>query len=196
LAFTCPRCGFEAVEGTECPRCGVDVARYRAELADVSNPMPTTVDTVGFREHALTSPSARRLVVPAGFWIRFVAIAIDALILLTVQAIFAFLVWFVLRPKSPRLMAAAVGAFRLVVDSGYFIILYWLWGQTIGKMVMQIRVVRVGGGRLTVGQSALRWLGYAISGATLGIGYLMAGLRSDKRALHDLIAGTRVERVS
>jgi uncharacterized RDD family membrane protein YckC len=29
----------------------------------------------------------------------------------------------------------------------------------------------------------------------LGIGYLMAGLRTDKRALHDLLAGTRVERL-
>src|SRR5207244_9479926 len=29
-----------------------------------------------------------------------------------------------------------------------------------------------------------------------GLGYVMAGLRHDKRALHDLIAGTRVERVS
>ena len=133
---------------------------------------------------------------PAGFWIRFIAIAIDGIILLTMQVIFAFLLWFVLRPKSPRFMAAAVSAFRLVVDSAYFVVLYWLWGQTIGKMVMQIRVVTVSGEPVTFGQSALRWLGYLVSSATLGIGYLIAGLRSDKRALHDLIAGTRVERVS
>ena len=31
---------------------------------------------------------------------------------------------------------------------------------------------------------------------SLSLGYLMVGLRHDKRALHDLIAGTRVERVS
>jgi uncharacterized RDD family membrane protein YckC len=35
-----------------------------------------------------------------------------------------------------------------------------------------------------------------LSSAIFGIGYLMVGLRSDKRALHDLIAGTRVERLS
>jgi uncharacterized RDD family membrane protein YckC len=35
-----------------------------------------------------------------------------------------------------------------------------------------------------------------LSAVLFGIGYLMAGLRSDKRALHDLIAGTRVERLS
>jgi len=34
-----------------------------------------------------------------------------------------------------------------------------------------------------------------VSSATLGLGYVMAALRHDKRALHDLIAGTRVERV-
>jgi uncharacterized RDD family membrane protein YckC len=34
-----------------------------------------------------------------------------------------------------------------------------------------------------------------LSSVILGVGYLMAGLRRDKRALHDLIAGTRVERL-
>jgi len=41
----------------------------------------------------------------------------------------------------------------------------------------------------------LRYLGYFVSCATLGFGFLMAGLRADRRALHDLIAGTRVVRV-
>ncbi len=193
MPLTCPRCGFEAVEGTDCPRCGVDVARYRAEIHDASvQARAETAPTLEAPVRVTTPPRHS----PAGFWIRFVAIVIDAIILLTMQAVFGFLMWSLLRPRSPRLVAAALGAFRLVVDSGYFIVLYWLWGQTFGKMVMQIRVVTVGGDSLTLGQSGLRWLGYLISGATFGIGYLMAGLRSDKRALHDLIAGTRVDRVS
>ena len=51
------------------------------------------------------------------------------------------------------------------------------------------------GARLTVGPALLRYLAYYLSAATLGVGFLAAGLRRDKRALHDLIAGSRVERL-
>ena len=50
-------------------------------------------------------------------------------------------------------------------------------------------------GPLTLGCAALRQLASLLSSAILGVGYLMAGLRRDKRALHDLIAGSRVERL-
>jgi uncharacterized RDD family membrane protein YckC len=169
------------------------VARYRAEIAAVADmpipaaPMPVVEPVVG------EAPAARS---PAGFWIRAVAMLIDVVVLFTMQAMFGFLVVFLLHPTSPRLMAAAVAAFRLVSDSVYFVVLYWLWGQTFGKMIMQIRVVTVAGDSISLGQSGLRWLGYIASTVTLGIGYLMAGLRPDKRALHDLMAGTRVERLS
>jgi uncharacterized RDD family membrane protein YckC len=52
-----------------------------------------------------------------------------------------------------------------------------------------------GRGPLTLGCAAVRQLASLLSSAILGVGYLMAGLRRDKRALHDLIAGTRVERL-
>jgi uncharacterized RDD family membrane protein YckC len=62
-------------------------------------------------------------------------------------------------------------------------------------MLMQIRVVRMDGGPLTLGQSIGRYFASYLSALTLSIGFIMAGLRSDKRALHDLLAGTRVERL-
>jgi uncharacterized RDD family membrane protein YckC len=51
----------------------------------------------------------------------------------------------------------------------------------------------VAGDPLSLWRAILRELGYIVSLLTFGIGYLMAGIRPDKRALHDLIAGTRVE---
>jgi uncharacterized RDD family membrane protein YckC len=51
------------------------------------------------------------------------------------------------------------------------------------------------GGPLTIGCAVVRQLASALSSAILGIGYVMVGLRRDRRALHDLIAGTRVERL-
>jgi uncharacterized RDD family membrane protein YckC len=61
--------------------------------------------------------------------------------------------------------------------------------------VVGIRVVGVDGAPLTVGSALLRYLAYYVSLLPLGFGYLMAALRRDKRALHDLIAASRVERL-
>ena len=63
-------------------------------------------------------------------------------------------------------------------------------------MVFRVRVVTLAGGPLPFGISVLRHLGSWISAVILGVGYLVAAFRSDKRALHDLIAGTRVEHVT
>jgi uncharacterized RDD family membrane protein YckC len=41
----------------------------------------------------------------------------------------------------------------------------------------------------------LRFFAYGASLFPFGLGFVMAGLRSDRRALHDLLAGTRVERL-
>ena len=89
----------------------------------------------------------------------------------------------------------------------YSVLFHWRWGQTLGKMVVDIRVVTcrptptspgwlTDRGPLTLGCAALRQLASLLSSAILGVGYLMAGFRRDKRALHDLIAGTRVERLT
>jgi hypothetical protein len=68
-------------------------------------------------------------------------------------------------------------------------------GQTIGKSLVGVRVVGTDGRLLTVGAALLRYVGYYLSFFTFMLGFIMAGLRRDKRALHDLLAGSRVERL-
>jgi uncharacterized RDD family membrane protein YckC len=70
-----------------------------------------------------------------------------------------------------------------------------MWGQTLGKMALQIRVVSMDGGPLSFGQAVGRYFAAILSALLLMIGFIMAGARSDKRALHDLLAGTRVEHI-
>ena len=133
---------------------------------------------------------------PAGFWIRAVALAIDVLVLTLVEGSF--------RIVARRLWGASVEdsavlhsmttLFTLIFAGVYVTVLHAATGQTIGKLVVRARVVLVDGGPVPVGVALLRFFAYFVSCVTLGLGYLMAGLRSDKRALHDLIAGTRVER--
>lgn len=134
---------------------------------------------------------------PAGFWIRAAAALIDL-------AVFA-LVWLSFRLIGAKIVgpdAESVNSFRpvatffaFVFTWAYTTVLHALGGQTIGKMLVGIRVVGGDGGAPRIGTAFLRHLGYFASWAFFTVGYLMAGLRADKRALHDLIAGTRVERL-
>ena len=52
----------------------------------------------------------------------------------------------------------------------YFAVLVSIAGQTVGKYLMGVRVVRMDGQRMTIPLSFLRWLGYFISAFLLGYG--------------------------
>ena len=136
---------------------------------------------------------------PAGFWIRAVALALDFAIFSLVQASYGALAHLVrgTQVQDAWTLAPTVWTFTFVFAAVYTTVLHALFGQTIGKMIVGVHVV-VGedGAPPSFGVSILRFVAYFASCATLGLGYVMAGLRHDKRALHDLIAGTRVERVS
>ena len=205
MSSSCPQCGWPRVDGAHCPRCGVDVARYRADMAAVSavatpavapvTPPSAPMDAApaGTADARVTAPMAAAALHPAGFWIRTGALLIDVVCVMAAEMAFGFFMWAL---AEERLAAAASRAFRFLASPCYFVFLHWARGQTLGKMAFHIRVVSRDGGPLSFGQAALRHLGSWLSAAILGIGYLVAAFRADKRALHDLIAGTRVEHVT
>jgi uncharacterized RDD family membrane protein YckC len=134
---------------------------------------------------------------PAGFWIRAAALALDAVVFALVQASLGALATLVGGPDlegvdSPH---ASVPLFALLFTALYTVVLHVVAGQTIGKSLVGIRVVGLDGALLGAGPAILRYLAAWLSAIPLGFGFLMAGLRGDKRALHDLIAGSRVERL-
>jgi uncharacterized RDD family membrane protein YckC len=73
------------------------------------------------------------------------------------------------------------------------LVLPFFTGQTIGKMLTGLRVVRIDGRPANGATMMLRQLfGYLLTVGSLGIGFLIAILSSKGRALHDYIAGTVV----
>ena len=132
---------------------------------------------------------------PAGFWVRFVAVLIDGVVLLLVQGVLFGAGWILWGGGMGVGMAlrGATHLFSSLIGAAYSIVFHWLWGQTLGKMALQIRVVSVDGAPLSFGQAVGRYFATILSALIFGIGFIMAGVRSDKRALHDLLAGTRVE---
>lgn len=131
----------------------------------------------------------------AGFWIRVVASLLDSLFLVGVSMLLfnplrrAWGVW----GANFSIIDLAEVAFDLL----YFILLTWWTGQTLGKIIIGIRVVNARHSRksLNAGQVILRELiGKALSSLLFGIGYMWAGWNARKQGWHDLLAKTYVIR--
>lgn len=116
---------------------------------------------------------------PAGFWVRAAAWLIDTIILVVpVLVAVAFpAAWFVALPL--------VLLYYPVLESSR-------WHATLGKRFYGLTVITTPGTHISFVRALVRHLAKYLSGALFGIGYLMIAWRSDKRGLHDLIAGTHV----
>lgn len=64
---------------------------------------------------------------------------------------------------------------------------------TLGKRMLGIKVTNVNGEPITLLQSVGRFVGASLSWFTMNLGHALAAWTPDRRALHDYIAGTRVE---
>ena len=75
---------------------------------------------------------------------------------------------------------------------------FYLWigpsvaGRTLGMAIVGLRVVATDGSVISQGQSFFRVLTLPLSFVLLGLGFLMALLGKERRALHDRLAGTCV----
>jgi uncharacterized RDD family membrane protein YckC len=138
----------------------------------------------------------------AGFWIRFVAILIDAAILMTVNLLLnavgalAFFTGGAARGGGamPVFSAAYVAYQMVMLGIGIAYQVYFLthYSATPGKLALRLKVIPARGGPISLPLAIGRYFAYYISMFTLGIGYMMAGFDPQKRALHDRICDTRV----
>jgi uncharacterized RDD family membrane protein YckC len=126
---------------------------------------------------------------PIGFWRRLGASLLDGLIIGVPLGLLGYLI-------SPE----AENTWYLDILSGLYTLLlpvFW-YGYTIGKKLLGIRIVKLDGEQVGIGTMLLRVLVgmYLLTILTLGIGVIvsaiMVAFRDDKRALHDLVAGTYV----
>lgn len=75
----------------------------------------------------------------------------------------------------------------------YYILLTYYTGTTLGKKLMNLRIVSETGEKLTLFNVIYReTIGRFLCSFFGGIGYIMAGIDGQKRGLHDMICGTRV----
>lgn len=138
----------------------------------------------------------------AGFWIRFVAVLIDTLVLTIVNFAIQSVTATRIKPGDLNNMALLMGsiglslAISIAIQCLYEAFFLVRFGATPGKMVFGLKVITPEGGSISWGRAIGRFFAKMLSGITLSIGYIMAGFDSEKRALHDYIAGTRVIRTT
>jgi len=134
----------------------------------------------------------------AGFWIRVLAVIIDSIILQIVQyAIFipAGLSSFTDSRVFESVTAVTAVLVLLFLNIAYYVFFWTRYCATPGKMALGLKVVRPDGELISTGQAIGRYFAQFVDALTIGIGYMMAGWNSEKRALHDMICNTRVIRV-
>ncbi|MBS1834556.1 MAG: RDD family protein [Acidobacteria bacterium] len=146
------------------------------------------------REGGASAVGPRRY---GGFWIRFVAILIDGLILGIAGALISFPVQLAVGAISdnPMSLIAISGLLQLVQMAGAAAYMgYFLStkGATIGKQVMGLKVIRSDGSPITFQRGVGRYFASMVSALILGLGYIIAAFDAEKRTLHDYICDTRV----
>ncbi len=127
---------------------------------------------------------------PAGFWIRAGAHTIDSVLVLPLPSRLVYSLF------DGIFYSAELYEFDYVVTATvailYASVLVSLGNTTIGKRVFKLYIVRVDGRRCGFWRAFSRESGKILSILSLGIVSLMIAFRTDKRGLHDLIAGTVV----
>jgi len=123
---------------------------------------------------------------------RLASLFYDALLLAAILFLAGFLVVGLVPAEASALARLLHQAYLLLVAGGY---LTWFWrhgGQTLAMKTWRIRLERLDGGRLSLGQAWLRYL-WALLGLTcLGLGFLWALVDRDRQFLHDRMAKTRL----
>jgi uncharacterized RDD family membrane protein YckC len=138
----------------------------------------------------------------AGFVTRMVAFIIDRAIVSIIVFIMVWSTEWIVNAFEINLLLFSEGSswqMSLAVAMGLYLAIgllydigFWLLaGQTPGKRVLGVRIVRTDGKRLRFGNAIRREIGYVISGI-LFLGYLWILFDNRRQGLHDKLAGTIV----
>ena len=181
----CPSCEAENPEDAWiCGQCGEQLpeASPSPDLPPIQPVAPPGVEVLpsnGYQAAAVHF---------GGFWVRFLAIIVDGLVL-----------GVVIGPLEGG--AAASGSIAFITTASvlsvlivylYSIIMIWKFQATLGKMVMGLKVYEMDGTPPDLGTAAVREISKILSAIVCYLGFIWVGFDADKQAWHDKIAKTYV----
>ena len=143
----------------------------------------------------------------AGFASRAVAFVVDIMVMSVtilvaialVQALLGFFTLYGLvgqrvTQSSPfgAIIAGMTALIGAAIAIGYPVGCWVLFGQTLGKFLMGLRVTRMDGRLLTIRYALLRYVGYWLSALPLGLGFFWVLIDDERQTWHDKLAGSCV----
>lgn len=136
----------------------------------------------------------------AGFWMRFWAYLIDVIVVFSVNGILLSPLSFVNGGFPVEISFWTLnGILAGVVYYIYFLLMTKFFGQTIGKMILGLKVIRENSDPLTWTDLIFREvIGRFLHNvlAILKLLYLVVAFSNEKQGIHDMIGNTRVVHVS
>lgn len=178
MTRTCPRCGARDYGTPYCVSCQAPMDRSRppGPLSSTETPDP---------QGAALAPISRR----------FLALMADYLIIGILADIIGMAYRFGTGPSSPSMGFHAGFWVSTLLFLTYFTLFVGESGQTPGKKLLGISIVRVNGRSVSYGQALTRALGYYVSSLLFGLGFLWALWDRRNQTWHDKLVGTVVVRV-
>ncbi len=213
----CSKCGGVMADTAPfCPNCGqafaVAASPQRAPMMSASAGLPMGGGAAAIPPYAGYAAAPR--VEYAGFWLRFLALLIDnvvmgvGVILILIPLIFLTGLRTFLDEFHPSEDMNDAGIFMLVgflfVLATASLVVTWLyhglmesseWQATLGKKALGLVVTDMNGQRVSFWRATGRHFAKIITNLAsfgIGLGYLMAAFTEKKQALHDMLAGCLV----
>lgn len=219
-AAFCPSCGQATSGGSAAPR-GIPLApggfTPPPEQGNTTPPVPVMTPP-SYPAYPAVAPA--RTVAYAGFWLRFVAYILDAIIL-GIPAFFLFIPFFAASgilnslnsssPFSPDTFARLMGMRMILRFALMILVAEWLyyallesspWQATVGKKILGLYVTDLAGARISFGRATGRYFSMILFRIIPLLGVFLlwpidcicAGFTERKQALHDMMASCLVIR--
>lgn len=186
----CSQCGCQNMASAAfCQRCGAGLGPSLSAAPVIST---QAVSSAGY----------------GGFWIRFLAVIIDVIILGVASWPLKIIVFAAMHVRPYRMgpiYDGNLGPMLALLPAlwGLNGLIGWLyealmtsstWQATVGKKILNLKVTDEAGNRISFARATGRHFAKYLSAMILFIGYIMAAFTDRKRALHDIIAGTLVRK--
>jgi uncharacterized RDD family membrane protein YckC len=205
-------------EAIYCNRCGAQNSALARFCANCGNPFSLDAAVIAPAMPQIAPPQSP--VVPAtsaayggslaqvrygGFWIRFVAFIIDALVVGIFVWPISAMIALAIGVAGGVVAMPTIGVHLVwgIVGFAFSVCANWIYEAamessskqaTLGKMALGLKVTDLEGRRISFARATGRYFAKLLSLMILLVGYIMAGFTERKQALHDMIAGTLVQR--
>lgn len=129
----------------------------------------------------------------SGFMVRLLALIIDVLIILVITLLLNFIIRLITGQSSGYGKGSLFQLLLTLVSLIYAVTLVTLYGATLGKMLLRLRIVNTNYQKVSFFQVLKReTVGKILSGLVFDLGYLWVATDDKKQAWHDKIAKTYV----